>query len=119
LTYWSLAVGLDTVSLIDSASFVPTNAKTTIPSFDFRNIFSVAGNGGLYPLAAPLRPFVFQAGNLSGTQGQITGIPGTEQVYVEIIAGPSGGTQFLQLESGTGGTISASSGFRVGIIRIQ
>jgi hypothetical protein len=62
-------------------------------------------------------PFGITPGNF--TTQDITGIPGTEQLYIAIQASASGGTQFLQLLSGSGGTISSASGFRVGIIRVQ
>jgi hypothetical protein len=113
---WSLATAFDTVTLVDSATFIPTSVQTTIPSFDFRNIFSVAGNGGVYSLAAPLRSFIVNAGSINGP---VTGVSGTDPVYIELIAGASGGTETLQLLSGAGGTISPASGFRVGIIRVQ
>ena len=113
---WSLAVALDTVSLLDSSTFIAADAKNTIPSFDLRNVFSVAGNGGLYGPAAPVRAAMVNAGPISGS---ITGIPGSEPFYVEIVAGATAGTQSLQLLSGSGGPISSSSGWRVAIIRIQ
>jgi hypothetical protein len=113
---WSLAVALDTVSLLDSSTFIPADARNTIPSFDLRNVFSVAGNGGLYGPAAPVRAAMVNAGPISGS---ITGIPGSEAFYVEIVAGASAGTQSLQLLSGSGGSISPSSGWRVAIIRVQ
>lgn len=118
LAYWNLAVGLDTVSLLDSSTFNIGQITTlaTVPSFDYRNIFSVAGNGQLYPLAAPLRPAVVPAGPIDA---QATGVAGTDAIYLEVVGGSTAGTQFLQLLSGSGGTISPSSGFRVAIIRIH
>ena len=115
LTYWSLATALDTATLVDSSGFFAgiKDAKTTIPSFDFRNIYAPAPYGRGYAVV----PLGLATGNF--TTQAITGIPGTEQLYV-IMQGPAnGGTQFLQLLSGAGGQISASSGFRVGIIRVQ
>ena len=113
---WSLAVALDTVSLLDSSTFLPTDVKNTIPSFDLRNIFSVAGNGGLYGPAAPVRAATLSPGTISGSIG---GIPGSEPYYIEIIAGSTAGTQSLQLLNASGGALPSSSGWRVAIIRIQ
>jgi hypothetical protein len=114
-TYWSLATALDQSTLADSAAFLAgiTDPKTTVPSFDFRNIFAPAPYGRAYSVV----PFGITPGNF--TTQDITGIPGTEQLYIAIQASASGGTQFLQLLSGSGGTISSASGFRVGIIRVQ
>jgi hypothetical protein len=114
-TYWSLATALDQSTLVDSSSFFAgiTDPKATVPSFDFRSIYAPAPYGRAYAVA----PFGLTPGNF--TTQAISGIPGTEQLYI-IIQGPSsGGTQFLQLLSGSGGAISAASGFRVGIMRVQ
>lgn len=119
LAYWNLAVGLDTVSLIDSATFnVGTiDPLATVPSYDYRNIFSVSGNGGLSGyVAAPLQPAVVQVGNINATA---TGVVGTDAIYLEVVGGTTAGAQSLQLLSGSGGPIASSSGFRVAIIRIQ
>jgi hypothetical protein len=113
---WSLAVALDTVSLLDSSTFIAADPKNTIPSFDLRNVFSVAGNGGLYGPAAPVRAALFTAGPINS--GASPGVPGSEAFYVEIVSATAG-TQSLQLLTGSGGSISPSSGLRVAIIRIQ
>ncbi len=45
LVYWSLATAVDRSTLADSATFIPTDPRATVPSFDLRNIL----RGALHP----------------------------------------------------------------------
>ena len=118
LVYWSLASAFDQSTLADSATFHPTDSIATVPSFDFRNMFSVSAtsSAGSFP-----QPFAVSTQPLSpGPFTQtVTGVPGTGVVYFLLSTSTSTGPQSLQLLSGTGHAISPSSGFRVGIIRVQ
>jgi hypothetical protein len=117
LVYWSLATALDQSTLLDSASFIPQDARVTVPSFDLRNIYAVLfTQASFYPLPAPLRPYLLTPGPF---QFKRTGIPGTGKTYWLLPNGPATIDEQLQLLNGTGGPISPSSGFRVGIVREQ
>jgi hypothetical protein len=48
----------------------------------------------------------------------VTGIPGLAGTSYIVLTSTAAGTQTLELRSGSGGTISSSSGLRVGIVRI-
>ncbi len=117
LVYWSLVTALDQSTLLDSASFIPQDPRVTVPSFDLRNIYAVLfTQASFYPLPAPLRPYLLTPGSF---QFKKTGIPGTGKTYWLLPNGPATIDEQLQLLSGTGGPISPSSGFRVGIVRVQ
>lgn len=126
LVYWSLAS-----AIFDTATYTAADVRTTNPSFDFGNIFLLgqtgvtcsgtpcglfSANGSTAP-AYPVQPVVDSA---TGTPFAVTvtDVPGTAAYYIMLVA-PAAGSEHLQLESGTGGPISTSSGFRVGIIRVK
>ena len=117
LVYWSLATAIDNSTLVDSATFIPLDPRTTVPSFDLRNIYAVLfTQAPFYPIPAPVRPFMLTTGAF---QKKATSIPGTGKTYWLLPNGPAAIDEQLQLLSGTGGPISPSSGFRVGIIRVR
>ena len=117
LVYWSLATALDNSTLSDSTTFIPLDPRTTVPSFDLRNIYAgLFTQASFYPIPAPVRPFLLMPGPF---QKKATSIPGTGKTYWLLSNGPATIDEQLQLLSGTGGPISRSSGFRVGIIRVQ
>ncbi len=105
-------------TLADSTTFHPLDARATLPSFDFRNIFaglSAAAPSG-FPVPAPLKTYVAAPGSFDYI---LNGIPGTESVYFLFQGGPLASTQMLQLLNSSEGQLSAGSGLRVGIIRVQ
>ena len=119
LVYWSLASAFDATTLADSATFIPTDIRATMPSFDFRNIFSMGHSGGSYiyfPAAYPVSTHGVSPGAFDVT---ISGVPGTGTQYCSLSGVAAAGSETLELRSGAGGQISSSSGLRAGIIRIQ
>jgi len=60
-----------------------------------------------------VQPIALTAGGFSHT---VHGVHGTAAAFF-LLSASTAGTQALQLESGTGGALSTSSGFRIGIIR--
>jgi hypothetical protein len=125
LVYWSLATGI-----IDTVTYTASDVRTTIPSFDFGNIFFVGqtelrcqeGNTevpcGLFTNSGlpvyPVQPDTVTAGPISA----VVTVPGTSAAYF-LLSAPNGGTETLQLQNGSGGALSSSSALRVGIIRVQ
>ncbi len=122
LVYWNLAT-----AIFDTATYTAADVRTTIPSFNFGNIFFVAQSDltcggtpcGLFTQSGkpvfPIQPDTMSTGPISAT---VTGMPGTTASYF-LLSAPAAGTQYLQLLSGTGGALSTSSGLRVGIIRVK
>lgn len=118
LVWWSLATAYDQSTLTDSTTFHPADARATLPSFDFRNIYSslYSADPGTFPVVAPLKTYQAAPGTFAYI---LTGIPGTESVYFLLQVGSSGSTQSLQLLNSSEGPLSSGSGLRVGIIRVQ
>lgn len=122
LVYWNLAT-----AIYDTATYVAADPRTTIPSFNFGNIFFIGQTGltcggtpcGLFSTAGtpvyPIQPIALSAGSFNQA---VHGVPGTAASFF-LLSAPSGGTETLQLESGSGGQISSASGFRVGIVRVE
>jgi hypothetical protein len=110
--YWVLATALDSIQ------FTPTDARLTVPSFDFANIFAVADTvfSATFPRLEPVWPNQVSSGAFDQT---VTGVPGLAGTSYVVLSATSGGTQTLELRSGSGGVISSSSGLRVGIVRVQ
>jgi hypothetical protein len=109
--YWVLATA------IDSVPFMPTDPHLTTPSFNFANIFAVADTvfNATFPRLEPVWANQVSSGSFDQT---VTGIPGLAGTSYIILTSTADGTQTLELRSGSGGTISSSSGLRVGIVRI-
>jgi hypothetical protein len=117
LVEWSLATAFDQTTLADSATFHPTDSLATVPSFDFRNIFAVAGSQDGWGFA---RAFPVNSVPVSGTFNfQVQDVNGTASVFFELSGESSASTESLQLQAQTGQPISPASAFRVGVIRVQ
>ncbi len=122
LVYWNLAT-----AIYDTATFVGADPRTTIPSFNFGNIFYTGQTAltcggspcGLFTGSGspvfPVQPVTLTSGSLSQS---VQGVPGTAASFF-LLSATGDGTETLMLESGSGGPISSSSGFRVGIIRVR
>lgn len=120
LVYWNLAS-----AIYATPTYTAADARITIPSFNFADIFKVGQTQltcsgkpcGLFTSSGtpvyPVQPIALTAGAFSHT---VHGVPGTAAAFF-LLSASTAGTEALQLESGTGGTISTSSGFRIGIIR--
>jgi hypothetical protein len=120
LVFWNLAS-----AIYATPTYTAADARITIPSFNFADIFKVGQTQltcsgkpcGLFTSSGtpvyPVQPIALTAGAFSHT---VHGVPGTAAAFF-LLSASTPGTEALQLESGTGGTISTSSGFRIGIIR--
>ena len=116
LVWWSLASALS--SLTDSTAFRALDKRATNPSFELHGIFGEMHGeySAAFSLAQPLRLYTM---NPAGFQYSVTGIPGTGKVYFALQNGASAGTLQIKMYSGSGAAISPSSGFRIGIMRVQ
>jgi hypothetical protein len=122
LVYWNLASAIFTTT-----TYAAADPRITIPSFSFGNIFNVGQTQltcggvpcGLFTQsgtpAYPVQPFALSPGPITQT---VHGVPGTAAAFF-LLTAPAGGTEALQLESGSGGPLASSSGLRVGIIRVN
>jgi len=122
LTYWNLAT-----AIFQTQTYTPADVRTTIPSFNFGDIFSfgqtkITCGGtpcGLFTTSGspvyPVQPIAFASSPFSRT---VTGVPGTSASFF-LLSGMGAGIETLQLLSGSGGALSAGSGFRVAILRVQ
>jgi hypothetical protein len=112
LVYWSLAS-----AIFDSVTWSPSDARTTNPSFNYANIFTVGSEAAFdfngWPL--PTHPTPLSSGAFDE---QVLSIPGAGASYF-LLNAPSAGSEALELRSGSGSAIASSSGFRVGILRVQ
>lgn len=122
LTFWNLASAVYAMP-----GYTAADPRITIPSFNFAQIFNVGQTQltcggvpcGLFTLSGapvfPVQPIALTAGAVSQT---VHGVPGTAAAFF-LLTSSVAGTEALQLESGSGGALSPSSGLRVGIIRVQ
>jgi hypothetical protein len=122
LMYWNLASAVYT-----TPTHAAADPRTTIPSFNFADIFRVGQTGltcngspcGLFTFSGtpvfPVQPIAVQAGAISQ---RVTGVPGTAAAFF-LLSAANAGTEALQLESGTGGTLPTTSKLRVGMIRVN
>jgi hypothetical protein len=110
--YWVLATALDSVQV------TPTDPRLTVPSFNFYNIYAVGDSvfTGTFPRLEPVWTNQVSSGSFDKT---VTGVPGLTGASYIMLNASTTGTQTLELRSGSGGTISSSSGLRVGIVRVQ
>ena len=117
LVYWSLASAFDSSTFTDSATFHPTDSLVTIPSFNFRNDFAVAGAAGYWGFG---RQWPVNTTVLASTfNAPVPRVNGTAGVYFLLPAGSSASQETLQLLAADGSPILASSPFRVGVIRVR
>jgi hypothetical protein len=124
LVYWNLAS-----AIYDTVTYTAADPRITIPSFNFGEIFYVGqtsltcgGNPcGLFgpnfsrTPTFPITPTPLTAGNINA---KVTGVSGTTAKYF-LLSTSGTGSQYIQLQDGSGQSISTSSGLRVGIIRVQ
>lgn len=122
LMYWNLAS-----AIYNTPTYTAADPRITIPSFDLANIFQVGQTKltcsgtpcGLFTRSGtpvyPIQPIALTSGSISHA---VHGVPGTAAAFF-LLSASADGTQALQLASGSGGAISASSGFRLGIIRVN
>lgn len=110
--YWVLATALDSIQ------FTPSDPRLTVPSFNFANIYAAADSvfSLTFPRLEPVWPHQVASGTFDQTVDGIQGLSGASYIMLNAT---TTGTESLELRSGTGGSISASSGLRVGIVRVQ
>ena len=122
LVYWNLAT-----AIFQTPSYTAADVRTTIPSFNFADIFNVGQTKltcdgtpcGIFTDSGspvfPIQPIAITAGAFTKT---VRGVPGTSASFF-LLSGAAAGTETLQLLSGSGGALTPSSGFRVAILRVQ
>lgn len=122
LTYWNLAI-----AVFQTPAYTAADPRVAVPSFDFADIFqtgqtALSCNGvrcGLFTTSGqpvyPVQPVQVTSGSISK---QVTGLSGTAAAYF-LLSATSGGTESLQLQSGSGGPLAPSSALRVGIVRVK
>jgi hypothetical protein len=122
LVYWNVASGI-----FETPSYTAADVRTTYPSFNFADIFRISQTGvtcagvkcGIFTTSGtpvyPVQPVTLTAGVFSKT---MTGVPGTSASYF-LLTSTGSGTENLTLMSGTGTSISTTSGFRISILRTQ
>ena len=131
LVYWNLAS-----AVYDTATYTAVDPRITNPTLNFGQIFwdgqTDGGRGGFKCGKAgtpcgifgpnfattpvwPIQPAAVSTGNLNA---KVTGVSGTTAAYF-LLTSTGSGRQYIQLQSGTGASISTSSGLRIGIIRVK
>lgn len=129
LVYWALAS-----AIYDTATYTAADVRTTIPSFNFGQIFYVGqtslqctnSSGNTVPCGLfgqnysttpvwPIQPVALSTGAIAA---KVTGVSGTTAAYF-LLSSTGSGHQYIQLQNGSGGSISTASGLRIGIIRVQ
>ncbi len=122
LVYWNLATGI-----FQTPTYTGGDVRTTIPSFDFADIFSIGQTGltcggvpcGLFTRAGtpvyPVQPTPMTTGAVSST---VIGLPGTSAAFF-LLTGATATTEQLHLVRSSGAPLSAASALRVAIIRVQ
>jgi hypothetical protein len=125
LTYWNVAT-----ATFQNPKYVAADVRTTIPSFNFANIDSVAQtsftcNGvrcGIFGVnSSPTPTFPVSPIAVSTTASfskVVSGVPGTSASYF-LLTGTTGGIETLTLLSSGGTALPSTSGFRVLILRVQ
>lgn len=122
LMYWNLAS-----AIYATPTYTAADRRITIPSFNLADIFNVGQTQltcsgtpcGLFTDSGkpvfPVQPIALSAGGIAQS---VQGVPGTAAAFF-LLTASSAGTEALQLQSGSGGTLSPSSALRVGIIRVH
>jgi hypothetical protein len=122
LAYWNVAT-----AVFQTPAYTAADVRTTIPSFNFADIFKVGQTGltcngtpcGLFTNSGmpvfPVQPIAFSTGAFTRT---VVGVPGTSASFF-LLSSSSAGTETLHLLNGSGGPLSSGSGFRVVILRVQ
>jgi hypothetical protein len=125
LTYFNLAT-----ATFQTPTYTASDVRTTVPSFNLANIDSIGQNGlrcngtpcGLFTASGsttPIFPIQPIAVSSAATINRaVTAVPGTSASYF-LFSASSAGFENLQLLTAGGAALSASSGLRVAIIRVQ
>jgi hypothetical protein len=124
LTYWNLAT-----AIFQTPAYTASDVRTTIPSFNFADIFKVGQTTrftcggspcGLFTRSAtplyPVQPIAFSSG--SAFAQTVNSVPGTSASFF-LLSASGAGVETLQLLAPGGAALAAASGFRVAIIRVQ
>jgi hypothetical protein len=122
LVYWNLAT-----AIFQTPTYTASDVRTTIPSFDFANIFRIGQTGltcsgtpcGLFTQSGtpvyPIQPTPLATGAVSATMIRI---PGTSAAFF-LLTGAAATTEQLHLVGTTGAPLSAGSALRTAIIRVK
>ncbi|MGH7617620.1 MAG: hypothetical protein ACREPM_10360, partial [Gemmatimonadaceae bacterium] len=122
LVYWNLAT-----AIFQTPAYTASDVRTTIPSFDFANIFRIGQTGltcsgtpcGLFSQSGvpvyPIQPTALSVGTVSMAAA---GLPGTSASFF-LLTGATATTQQLHLVGLTGAPLSAESALRVAIVRVK
>jgi hypothetical protein len=124
LLYWNLATAIHTTT-----SYVADDPRITLPSFNLADIFRIGQTElvcgtdrhrcGLFTDSGtpvyPVQPINLSTGSISQA---VSGVQGTGASFLLLTATGSG-IQALQLGTGSGAPLPASSALRVGIIRVR
>lgn len=123
LTYFNMATAI----FQPVPTFTNADVRMTVPSFNFADIFNVGQTKltcggtkcGLFTTSGlpvvPVQPTAITNGAISQT---VASIPGTSASYFLLSAGVPG-IQSLQLLTSGGAALSAGSGLRVVVLRVQ
>jgi hypothetical protein len=124
LTYWNVAS-----AIFQTPTYTAADVRTTIPSFNFADIFKTAQTTaftcggtpcGLFTTsgtpAYPIQPIAVSTS--TAFSKTVNGVPGTSASFF-LLTGPAAGIEVLQLLTPGGIALSPSSGFRVAILRVQ
>jgi hypothetical protein len=125
LAYWNVAT-----ASFQTPGYTAADARITVPSFNLANIDSIgqtrltcsgkpcgifSSNGSQSP-TYPVSPIAVAA--TGSIQKVINAVPGTSASYF-LLSGSVSGIETLQLLTPSGAALSAASGFRVVIVRVQ
>jgi hypothetical protein len=125
LVYWNLAT-----AIFQTPAYTAADVRITIPSFNFAQIDSIGQTAltcnsvhcGLFTAnqsptpTYPIAPIAVAAtATFSKT---VNSVPGTSASYF-LLSGSAAGVETLQLLTPAGAALSAASGFRVAIVRVQ
>jgi hypothetical protein len=120
------------MAIFQTPTYTAADVRTTIPSFNFADIFEVGQAGlpgsswvcgtepcGFFSTTGlpiyPVQPIAFTSGIFSRT---VAGVPGTSASFF-LLSASTTGVETLNLLSSNGTALSAGSGFRVAILRVQ
>lgn len=123
LTYWNVAT-----AIFQTPNYVAADVRTTIPSFNFADIFSVGQLDltcggipcGLFTDSGsptyPVQPVPL--GTAGAFSMAVNAVPGTSATFF-LLSAPAAGVETLQLLAPGGTALASTSGFRVAILRVQ
>jgi hypothetical protein len=123
LVYWNLAM-----ATFQDRAYTAADTRVNFPSFDLINIFEIGQTGltcggvrcGLFTDSGspefPIAPL--PVSTATAFTKNFLSVPGTSAQYF-VLTATAAGVEHLQLLSTSGQPLSASSGFRVAILRVQ